>query len=378
MDAAAAASSFGVLLQIVLLDLLLSGDNALVIALACRRLPPEKARGAAWMGAAGAIGLRVFLTLMAGELMSLPFVQFLSGVVLLVISLNLMQGEDPDEDEFLASRASRSGVLAAAGVIIVSDATMSIDNVVALAAVSGGNFWLLAFGLALSIPLIIFGSFGFGRLMKVFPLLIDIGAAFLGWVAGDMITGDPLFAAWVKGEAPLVSVALPLACAVFVLAQGRMMRSRAKNSATPAKAPRKIVAPPAPTKPFAAQEPLAPDPAPEDRKELAFAEAKNSAYDELLKDVPNPEDEERMSTLTNAPSQTEHCERPAAMPDSQTVAAPKSEPVAVAARSRDEIEAEATDAASDATGDRWMLVGLVSLFVFFGLFLAYAILLPEF
>ena len=98
MDGAAAASTFGVLLQILFLDLLLSGDNALVIALACRKLPPEQARSAAWLGAAGAILFRLILTLMAGALMSLPFLQLLSALPLLVIALNLMLDEGPDED----------------------------------------------------------------------------------------------------------------------------------------------------------------------------------------------------------------------------------------------------------------------------------------
>ena len=94
MDGAAAATSFWIIVQILFLDLLLSGDNALVIALACRRLPPEQARRAAWIGAAGAIGLRLVLTLMAGALMTLPFLQLLSALPLLVIALNLMIDED--------------------------------------------------------------------------------------------------------------------------------------------------------------------------------------------------------------------------------------------------------------------------------------------
>jgi len=231
MDGAVAASTFGVLLQILFLDLLLSGDNALVIALACRRLPPEQARKAAFLGAAAAILFRLVLTLMAGALMRLPFLQILSALPLLVIALNLMLDADGDEDALQSAPAAQDGIVAAAGVIVVSDAAMSLDNVVALAAVSGGSFWLLAFGLVCTIPLIVFGSFGFARLMKAFPLLIDAGAAMLGWVAGGMFVSDPVVAEWVRVQAPALTVAVPLACAVFVLVQGRFARQNAKTAA---------------------------------------------------------------------------------------------------------------------------------------------------
>ena len=238
MDGAVAASTFGVLLQILLLDLLLSGDNALVIALACRRLPPEQARTAAFLGAGGAILFRLTLTLMAGAMMRLPFLQFVSAMPLLVIALNLMQ-EDGDEDGAHSAHEGQDNIVAAAGVIVISDAAMSLDNVVALAAVSGGSFWLLAFGLVCTIPLIVFGSFGFTALMKAFPLLVDAGAAMLGWVAGGMIVNDPVIADWVKIQAPALTIAVPLACAIFVLVQGRFARQNTKKAEKPSSNPRR-------------------------------------------------------------------------------------------------------------------------------------------
>ncbi len=245
MDGAAAAASLGVIVQIIFLDLLLSGDNALVIALACRHLPPEQARRAAWAGAAGAISLRVFLTLMTSELMTLPFVQLLSAFPLLVIALNLMN--EGDEGEAPAGSArSEANMLAAAGIIIVSDAAMSLDNVVAVAAVSGGSVWLLVFGLALSIPLIVFGSFGFSMLMRAYPWLVDLGAGLLGWVAGGMIARDPLFADWIDAQAPALALVLPLACAIFVLVQGRFAREKAMGGTQARKTPRRAKAPPKP------------------------------------------------------------------------------------------------------------------------------------
>jgi YjbE family integral membrane protein len=258
MDGAATAASLGVIVQIIFLDLLLSGDNALVIALACRHLPPEQARRAAWAGAAGAISLRVFLTLMTSELMTLPFVQLLSAFPLLVIALNLMNEWDEGEAPAGSAR-SEANMLAAVGIIIVSDAAMSLDNVVAVAAVSGGSVWLLVFGLALSIPLIVFGSFGFSMLMRAYPWLVDLGAGLLGWVAGGMIARDPLFADWIDAQAPALALALPLACAIFVLVQGRFAREKAVGGTQGSQIPpRRIEAPPrpkAPPKPKAAPQP---------------------------------------------------------------------------------------------------------------------------
>ena len=223
---AATASTLGVLAQIVLIDLLLSGDNAVVIALACQRLPHEQARTAAVLGASGAIFLRVALTLGVGALLHLPLLQVCSALPLLVIALNLMAQED--EAPRLAFGAN-AGMIATVGLIIVSDAIMSLDNVLALAAVSGGSFWLLAFGLLLSVPLIVFGSLGLAELMRTSPILIDFGGAVLGWVAGEMIAHDPLIAAHVA-RAPALELTLPLACAIFVWAQGRWARAQKREN----------------------------------------------------------------------------------------------------------------------------------------------------
>ncbi len=312
MDGAVAASTFGVLLQILFLDLLLSGDNALVIALACRRLPPEQARKAAFLGAGGAILFRLILTLMAGALMRLPFLQLVSAMPLLVIALNLMQ--DGDEDAPLPEQGGQDGMIAAAGVIVVSDAAMSLDNVVALAAVSGGSFWLLAFGLVCTIPLIVFGSFGFVRLMKAFPLLVDAGAAMLGWVAGGMIVSDPVVAEWVRVQAPALTIAVPLACAVFVLVQGRFARQNAKAAE---KAIAKCAPPPAP----AAAPPKLP-----------------------VAPMPKPVEPE-----------------------------PVAEPVVVRA-AKPAVQEEAAPQNAD---DRWMVLGLAALFVIFGIFLTVVVMIPD-
>jgi hypothetical protein len=205
-------------------------------------------------------------------------------------------------------------MVAAAGVIVISDAAMSLDNIVALAAVSGGSFWLLAFGLICTIPLIVFGSFGFTALMKAFPLLVDVGAAMLGWVAGGMLVSDPVVADWVRVQAPALTVAVPLACAVFVLVQGRFARQNAKTAektiVKSAHRPTPVVPPP----------------------KVAAA--------------PIPELVE--------PQQVD-------------------EPVVA----KSEKPAVQEDAAPQETGDRWMVVGLAALFVIFGIFLTVVVMIPD-
>ncbi|MGP0104195.1 TerC family protein [Rhodoblastus sp.] len=323
MDGATAAASLGIVVQIIFLDLLLSGDNALVIALACRRLPPEQARRAAWAGAAGAISLRVFLTLMTSELMTLPFVQLVGAIPLLAIALNLMSGDD-EADALGESARSEANLLAAVGIIIVSDAAMSFDNVVALAAVSAGNVWLLLFGLALSVPLIVFGSFGFSTLMRAFPWLADLGAGLLGWVAGGMIAHDPIFAGWIDAQAPALALALPLACALFVLVRGRIGRERAAGAVNPR--PRRIEAPPKAVKP----------PKPQKSHEAKMIETPVAVARE---DVQTPEGDAEAENPEIAPA------------------------FGIG-------RAETPD-------DRLVAMGLVALFVIFGVFLLIFILLPD-
>ncbi len=357
MDGAVAAFDLGVLLQIVFLDLLLSGDNALVIALACRSLPPEQARRAAWLGAAAAILFRLILTSVTAWLIELPYLQLLSALPLLVIAMNLMNEHGPHHLPHPSPGAVKGGIVAAAGVIVLSDATMSVDNVVALAAVSEGKFWLLAFGLALSIPMIVFGSFGFSRLMRAFPLLVDLGAAMLGWVAGDMIVADPLFRGWVNHQAPALYLALPLACAIFVLAQGRFARQRehAKRLAEV----RNYVA----TLPNVA--------------ELAKGGEFEKNIEAIeLEDILNVKDD-RVSPPESAPDAA-GADLAADLNSPSGVASREGRAASppVASPSADETAVEDTEA-TEAAGDRFMVLGLVALFVVFGLFLTVTMLIPD-
>ena len=175
------------LMSIITVNLLLSGDNALVIALASRQLPPEQQRKAVFWGGAGAISLRILLTLAAIVLLKIPYLQLLGGLALLWIAIKLLAGGDEDNHQELAAQNSLWG---AVKTIIIADLVMSIDNVIAIAGVAKGDIILLIVGLGIRIPIIIWGSKLIHMLMERWPVIVTIGAAFLGWTAGDMAIAD--------------------------------------------------------------------------------------------------------------------------------------------------------------------------------------------
>ncbi|MEG6585790.1 TerC family protein [Dendrosporobacter sp. 1207_IL3150] len=174
------------LLSIITVNLVLSGDNALVIALACRRLPDKQRKVATIIGGAGAIILRIVLTFLTIYLLQIPYLQLMGGLLLFWIALKLAKNEHHDNEN--VSNACSLGE--AVKTIIVADVVMSLDNVIAIAGVAKGDVSLLIVGLAISIPLIIWGSKLINMLMERWPIIIVIGAAFLGWTAGEMITSD--------------------------------------------------------------------------------------------------------------------------------------------------------------------------------------------
>ncbi len=227
MDLGADLSWFGTSLKIFLIDLLLSGDNALLIALACRSLPAAQVRKAVVLGAAGAVFFRLVIAALAGTLMAIPLLKIGGGLLLAVISINLLAGEyrrrheGDREVELDPSLGQGGGLLGAALVILIADAIMSLDNVVALAAVSEGHLSYLVGGVLLSVPLIFFGSFVMAEAMKHIPALTFIGTAFLGWIAGSLIVSDPLWSGWVAANAEALFVLVPPAAAIFVVANAR-------------------------------------------------------------------------------------------------------------------------------------------------------------
>ena len=267
------------LLQILFLDLVLSGDNAAVIAMACRTLPKRDASKAIVLGAAGAIMFRILLTSVAGLLILVPFLKAVSAFLLIVIAVNLSAAA-PGEAVFEARPRGgpRGDIVGAAIVIVMADAIMSLDNVVALAAITAGHFWLLMLGLALSIPLLIAGSAALALLLDRVPALIAFGGLLLGWTAGDLAATDPAYGDWIARQATALGVALPIASAVFVWFQSRWIVAERRAKAFPQKPPAPVAAP-APPKPKRAKPP-APRPA-QARVQPAAAVLAESASDQM-------------------------------------------------------------------------------------------------
>ncbi len=209
------------LLKIMLINIVLSGDNAVVIALACRNLPEEQQKKAIFLGSLGAIALRIVLTFAAVWLLHIPFVQLAGGLLLVWIALKLMKGED-EEGELTTS--SELGV--AIKTILIADLVMSLDNVLAVAGAADGNYALIGLALAISIPLIIWGSTLIMRLMKKFPIIIVLGVALLGYTAGEMIIGDERVAHALDTLPPIVHSLLPVLLAVAIVTAGKLMQRK--------------------------------------------------------------------------------------------------------------------------------------------------------
>lgn len=211
--------------QIILINIVLSGDNAVVIALACRSLPATQQKKAILFGSVGAIVLRIVLTFFAVYLLSLPYLKLVGAGLLLWIGVGLLKGDD--EEEELAGHAN---LAAAIRTIVVADLVMSLDNVIGVAAAAKGDVPLLVFGLVISIPLIIFGSTMILKLMSRFPVIITLGAGLLGWVAGEMALTEPAAHSFIDQHHFLHNV-LPALGALTVVAAGKWL-ARGQEPAT--------------------------------------------------------------------------------------------------------------------------------------------------
>ena len=206
--------------QIVLIDIVLSGDNAVVIALACRNLQERQRKLGIFWGVAGAIILRVALTFFAVSLLSIPYLKIIGAALLLWIGVKLVQ---PQSDENGHDIKAAGNLFDAVRTIIIADLVMSLDNVIAVAAAAHGSLGLLIFGLALSIPLMVWASKIILRLMDRYPSIIVAGAALLGWVGLSMAVHDPIIKDWVAAQAPWLNYAGPAAGAAFVVAVGKWL-----------------------------------------------------------------------------------------------------------------------------------------------------------
>jgi YjbE family integral membrane protein len=208
-------------LQIILIDILLSGDNAVVIALACRNLPDRQRRMGVFWGVGGAIILRVTLTFFAVSLLTLPYVKLVGGALLLWIGIKLILPDDHQEGGH--EIAAASNLFGAIRTIIVADFVMSLDNVLAVAAAARDSVFLLIFGLALSIPLMVWASQLILRLMDRYPIIIMLGGALLGWIALSMATSDPLVKDYVAPYQPWLHWVASVAGALLVVAVGKLI-----------------------------------------------------------------------------------------------------------------------------------------------------------
>jgi YjbE family integral membrane protein len=229
--------------QIILIDIVLGGDNAVVIALACRKLPPaQRTKGILW-GTAGAIVLRVILIFFALTLLAIPYLKIVGALLLLWIGVKLLMPEDDDEH---GNIQASDKLWAAVKTVIVADFVMSLDNVIAIAgAAEGGGehkLALVVFGLLVSIPIIVWGSQLVLKLMDRYPFIITGGGMLLGWIAGTMAVTDPGIAQWVPmttpeagGKPAVVSsvyYAAAIGGALFVLVVGKWFASRRKVEVT--------------------------------------------------------------------------------------------------------------------------------------------------
>lgn len=212
------------LLEIIGINILLSGDNAVVIALASRSLPEAQRRIAIIGGSAAAVVLRIIFCLVITSLLQIPFLKVIGGLLLLYIGVKLVIAEEQADGNGIAAKSNVAGAIR---TILIADAVMSLDNVVAIAAAAQGSILLITLGLVISVPLIVFGSQLVLVLLNRFQALVVLGGGLLGWIAGDIILSDPAVCTQLPCDGRLPQIAKPL-LAVLVMAVGTAVAWRAQ------------------------------------------------------------------------------------------------------------------------------------------------------
>jgi YjbE family integral membrane protein len=201
--------------KIIMVNIVLSGDNAVVIAMASKNLPERQRSKAVWWGAFGAVALRIVLTVAAVILLQIPMIQLLGSILLLYIAVKLLL-----DDESHGNIKGASTLGAAVWTIIVADFVMSLDNVLAIAAIAKGNWVLIIIGILISIPLIVWGSTFVMKLLHRYPVLIYIGAGILGYTAGEMFLHDGTVEVWLRDAPPAIYWLIPIVAAAGVVGAG--------------------------------------------------------------------------------------------------------------------------------------------------------------
>jgi YjbE family integral membrane protein len=238
MDASSPLLFVGASFELAAIDLLLGADNAILIALACRTLPPAMRPRALVYAVGGAVALRFLLAGAAGFLMKLPFVKLVGALVLIAIAIELLAHAQADkpyhgDPKEPPEQAYDDRFWRAVAAVIGADAVMSLDNVLALASIAQGNLPLLAVGIALAIPALAFGSLFVARVLDRWPILVVGGAALLGWVAGQMAVTDAFWDALVERRAPVLAYVVPALCATFVVVWWRFGPEKKVVAPTP-------------------------------------------------------------------------------------------------------------------------------------------------
>lgn len=214
--------------EIILVNIILSGDNAVVIALASRNLPRQHRNRAIVFGSAGAIVLRIIFCLFVATLMAVPYLKLVGSALLLWIGVKLLVPEDGGDEDDTGSSAP-SSMWAAIRTIIIADAVMSLDNAIAIAAAAKNDYLLITIGLLISIPLIIFGSQLILKVMGRFPIIITIGAGLIGWIAGDVGITDPAVHDLVEPYGHWIDYAAKIGGAAFVILLGKALAARTQR-----------------------------------------------------------------------------------------------------------------------------------------------------
>jgi YjbE family integral membrane protein len=210
-------------LQIIAIDIMLGGDNAVVIALACRKLPEKQRKQGIFWGVAGAIGLRVVLIFFALQLLAIPYLKLIGAALLLWIGVKLLM---PEEEEGHGKIEGATSLAGAIRTIIVADAVMSLDNVIAVAGAAKGDLGLVIFGILISIPIVVWGSKFVLKLMDRFPVVITFGAALLGWIAGDMAVSDVALKPYLADAPNWLHYATAVTGAAMVVIVGKAIAAR--------------------------------------------------------------------------------------------------------------------------------------------------------
>jgi YjbE family integral membrane protein len=199
------------ILKIIGINIVLSGDNAVVIALACRNLPPKQRWWGIMLGAGAAVVLRIIFTVLITYILDVPWLKLAGGLLLFWIAVKLLMSEEASED----SVAAGSSLFEAVKIVAIADIVMSLDNVLAIAAAAGGQIWLIIMGLIISIPLVVFGATLILALLTRWPIMVWAGAALLGWVAGELLATEPMLKPYMEQFAQILGIHIKLLARLF-------------------------------------------------------------------------------------------------------------------------------------------------------------------